>query len=105
MNKSTNFKLAIVAGLLMCLALFGQYQMERSSFSPGTAKAGGSYSMKEAAAGQNVSKITWYESGADSFYIWQGFVQLHSIPVIFSATACDTYPDPVFNKLTVRNVR
>ncbi len=96
MNKSTNFKLAIVIGLVMCLALFGQYRMERSSFSPGTAKAGGSYEMKEAAAGQNVSKITWYESGADSFYIWQGFVQLHSIPVIFSATACDTYPDPGF---------
>jgi len=95
MTVQSKFKYVIVISLVACLAAFAQYNMERSSFSSGKAKAGGAYSISEAAAGQNVSIRTWYESGADSFYIWQGYVQINHIPVIFSASACDTYPDPL----------
>lgn len=94
MNNSTAFRLIIAVGLVLSLTAFGQYSIERSSFSPGTPKSGGTYEIKEAAAGQSVTRTTFHEAGADSIYLWQGFVQINNIPVVFSASAIDSYPNP-----------
>ena len=95
MNRSKRFALIIALVSMLCLTAFGQYSIERSSFSTGTPKSGGTYEMKESAAGQTVSKPTFFEAPTGSTYVWQGFVQINNIPVIFSATAIDSYPDPV----------
>lgn len=91
MNRLARIVLVIAVVSMLCVTAFGQPRIERSSFSPGVAKSGGAYEIRESAAGQSVSRVTWEESGADSFYLWQGFVQINNIPVVFTASAVDSY--------------